>query len=186
MLDSPTLLRWTRFWICAAVLVAARAAGASEIDPSTGLLMPGDPDAILIGFEDAAQLATYGVALTKYQQGNTGYGSTLVFVDSNGTPMTGDELVAHEAADPAVEGSHALLLGKGPSDGAAGVLVPFANLAPLIKKAQIQVTVWVRTNGATPSLIATYGNDVLPSTGTFTSVTAIRTGRETSDGWAEL
>jgi hypothetical protein len=159
----------------------------SELDPDTGLLKSVDSDAIMIGFEDAAKLAEYGVALTKYQKGGGyGYGAKLVFVNSDGAPITQDDLIAHKAADQPVEGANSLLLGYGPSDGARGILVPFAKIDPLLTKPQIIITLWVRTNGATPNLTVTYGSGTLPLSGTFVSVTAIRTGRETSDGWAEL
>jgi hypothetical protein len=169
---------------CAAILAGGRDVKASELDPSTGLLTSSDPNTIMIGFEDPAQLAKLGVALTKVQ-GSAGSSST-VFVDAGGTPMTAAELTAHLAPVPGVEGAQALLLGTGPADGASGILIPGSALASLVKKPQIQVTVWVRSTFATPALVATYGTGTLPTTGSFTSVTAIRTGRETSDGWAEL
>jgi hypothetical protein len=172
--------------LCAAALVSARVAVASDLDPHTGALRSTAPSAIMIGFENPTQIATLGVALTKIQRGGSGFGSTLVFVDGSGSAMTADDLAAHEAPDPAVEGSHALLLGTGPADGASGILVPWSKLSPLVSTQKIQVTVWVRSNGATPLLVATYGRGTLPVAGTFTSVTAIPTGRETSDRWAEL
>ncbi len=165
------------------VLVAARPAIASDLDPKTGSLVSTDPGSILIGFEDAAQLSKYGVALTKNKPG---YPPTLTFVDAGGTPMTAAELTAHAASDPAVEGSRALLLGKGAADAASGVIVPFAKLASAMTKPQVRVTVWVRSYGAMPLLTATYSTSALPAAGSFTAVNAIRTGRETSDGWAEL
>ena len=186
MQGSSKFWRFARFGFFAVALAAGGAASASDLDPSTGSLKPGGPDSILIGFEDAAALATYGVALTKTQGGGGGYGGALAFVDSGGTAMTADEMTAHLAPDAAVEGTHALLLGKGPADGATGILVPFEKVAPGIKKPQVVVSVWVRSFGTTPSLVATYGTAAHPTPGTFTSVTAIRTGRETSDGWAEI
>ncbi len=158
---------------------------ASELDPNTGELASTDPGAILIGFEDPAQLANLGVALTVLQH-SSGYQSTLAFVDAGGAAMTSDELTAHLATHPAVEGTHALLLGHGPADSATGILVPWSKLSSSIQKKKIRVTVWVRSDGGTPLLTATYGTGTLPDTGAFTSVTAMRTGRETSDGWAEL
>jgi hypothetical protein len=113
--------------------------------------------------------------------------STLTFVDANGAPMTAAELTAHAATDVAAEGKHALLVGAGPSDMAAGVLVPWSKLAPLVSSQKVAISVWVRAYGATPTLTVTYANaSTLPAAGTFTTVTAIRTGRETSDGWAEV
>ena len=167
-------------------LAATGAVRASELDPSTGLLKPGDPNAIVIGFEDAGQLATLGVALTKFQKGGGYGGSATIFVDAGDPAMTADEYAAHQAPDAAVEGTHALLLGHGPADAAAGILVPFEKLQPLITKPQILVTAWVRSFAANPTMVATYGTGAHPTPASFTSVTAIRTGRETTDGWAEL
>ena len=181
--------RTLQLGLCALALAGARPGLAADLDPATGQLKSTDPNAIMIGFEDPAQLTSLGIALTKYQTSGSGYGasSTLVFVDAGGTAMTADELTAHVApADPGLEGAQALLLGAGPTDAATGILVPWSGLAPLVTTPQIQVTAWVRSNGATPTLVATYGSGALPVAATFTSVTAIRTGRETSDGWTEI
>jgi hypothetical protein len=64
------------------------------------------------------------------------------------------------------------------------VLVPWTAIA--LASAKVRVTAWVRANGATPLLTVTYGKDALPAPGTFSTITAIRSGRETSDGWAEI
>ena len=184
MLPNRTLSCFLQIAACAAALASGRDARAAELDPSTGLLRSTDPNAIMIGFEDPAQLVTLGVALTKVQ--NSGGSSTTVFIDAGGTPMTADELTAHVAPAPGIEGVQALVLGAGPADGATGILIPGTALTKLVKKPQIQVTVWVHATFATPVLVATYSTGVLPADGSFTSVTAIRSGRETSDGWAEL
>jgi hypothetical protein len=182
------MLRILALGLCVGALVSARAGAAAELDASTGLLASTDPNAIMIGFEDADQLATLGIALTRYQVSGSGWGATatLVFVDDGGPAMTAAELGAHAAPDPAVEGTRALLLGAKAADGAAGVLLPGSALTSLVTTPRIQVTVWVRSDGATPTLMATYSTDAPPAGGDFTTVTAIRTGRETSDGWAEL
>jgi hypothetical protein len=188
MFKKRRLLRLIGSGICALALLGARAGLASELDPTTGKLKSTDAKALMIGFEDAAQLATLGVTLTKFQtSGSGGYGSTLIFVDTNGTAMTADELKAHVAPDAAVEGKQALLLGSATTDTAAGILIPWTALASAVTSTRIQITAWVRSTGATPQLVVTWlKNAKLPAASTYVTLTAIRTGRETSDGWAEI
>jgi hypothetical protein len=186
-MSNRSFLRLIGFGACALALLGARVGLASELDPTTGKLKSTDSKAVMIGFEDAAQLASLGVALTKFQASGGGFSSTLIFVDTNGTAMTADELQAHLAPDAAVEGKQALLLGSSTTDTAAGILIPWTSLSSVVTSTRIQITAWVRSSGATPQLVVTWLKDAkLPAAGTFVTLTAIRTGRETSDGWAEI
>jgi hypothetical protein len=167
--------------------LGVRPVRASDLDAATGLIKSTDKKAVMIGFEDASQLAKLGVGLTTFMtMGGMGRSATLGFLDAGGAAITAAELKAHTATDVAAEGSRALLVGAGPGDNAVGVLVPWSKLAPLVTSQKIVVSVWARAYGATPTLAVTYGNGTPPVAGSFTGVTAIRTGRETSDGWAEL
>jgi hypothetical protein len=86
--------------------------------------------------------------------------------------------------EDAVEGSHALRLGK---DG-AGLAIVDASLFAQLAGGRFEVTLWARADGTAPQLSVVYDRDpenVFGATAQFASVRGVRTGRETSDGWAE-
>lgn len=103
------------------------------------------------------------------------------------TPITTAADVASmltTAADDAVEGHHALRLGV---DG-AGLAIVDAPLFAQLAGGRFEVTLWARADGTGPQLTVVYDKDpenVFGATGQFASVRGVRTGRETSDGWAE-
>ncbi|HEY8074227.1 MAG TPA: hypothetical protein VIF62_08960, partial [Labilithrix sp.] len=85
----------------------------------------------------------------------------------------------------ALEGGHALRLG----DHATGLVIRDAALFDRVKSGRFEVTFWGRADGASAQLYVVYDKDpsgVFGANGDFAQVRAIRTGRQTSDGWAEI
>ncbi len=104
------------------------------------------------------------------------------------TPIvTGDEIAAMLTAglDDAVEGGHALRLGK---DG-TGLAIVDPDLFARVADGRFEVTAWARGDGTALQLSVVYDNSpdnlVVSGAPPFASVRAVRTGRETTDGWAE-
>jgi hypothetical protein len=88
------------------------------------------------------------------------------------------------AAEDAVEGGHALRLG---ADG-SGLAVLDAPLFAELASGRFEITFWARADGTAPQLQVFYASDPAAALDTLTPfaiVRGARTGRETSDGWAE-
>jgi hypothetical protein len=105
------------------------------------------------------------------------------------TPIAqASDIAARLTTDAAdfVEGAHGLRLG----DAGTGLVIRDAALFDRVKDGQFEVTLWGRADGTSPQLYILYDQDpenVFGSTGgEFAMVRAIRTGRQTSDGWAEI
>jgi len=89
-----------------------------------------------------------------------------------------------DAAD-AIEGSHALRLGVDQT----GLLLSDQALFDQVKTGKFEVTLWARADGASPSINVLYDNNadsISTFGGQFATVRALRTGRQTNDGWAEF
>ncbi len=85
--------------------------------------------------------------------------------------------------DDALEGARALRLTKG-----KGLALTDAGLFAELAKGRFEVKLWARADGAAPQVQVAYDQELEGALGGFTSfaqVRAIRTGRQTSDGWAE-
>ncbi len=92
----------------------------------------------------------------------------------------GDRLT--DAAD-AIEGAHAMRLGDG-----RGLAIVDETLFAQVKDGRFEVSLWARADGAPPNVQVLYDRDaenVYGGTPQWALVRAIRTGRETTDGWAE-
>ena len=86
--------------------------------------------------------------------------------------------------DDAIEGSHALRLGA----NGAGLIIADEPLFAQLAGGRFEVTLWARADGTAPQLSVVYdrtADDVFGKTTPFASVRGARTGRETTDGWAE-
>jgi hypothetical protein len=88
--------------------------------------------------------------------------------------------------DDAVEGARSLRLGK----DATGLVIADAAAFGELRDARFEVTLWTRADGTNPQVFVVYDQDPAnvwrPDETPFALVRAIRTGRETSDGWAEV
>lgn len=127
-------------------------------------------------FETAEGL--FGAELTTWASGQG-------FPKLERTKITSADQIADrltEAAD-AIEGAHALRLGNG-----KGLAVVDEALFAQVKDGRFEVSLWARADGAAPAVQVLYDNDaqnVYGGRSQFALVRAIRTGRETTDGWAE-
>jgi hypothetical protein len=157
---------------------SADAHARADLDPAVnGLRIP--KDALLVyDFEDAESL----VGLQR-----AAWLKTLNQPELERTPITAAADVASlltAGGDDAVEGRHALRLGQ---DG-AGLAIIDAHLFAQLAGGRFEVTLWARADGTAPQLSVVYDKDpenIFGKTGQFASVRGVRTGRETSDGWAE-
>jgi hypothetical protein len=155
----------------AAALIALAAgppARAAELDAQGHLVFASDA-LRTYGFEKAADLAAIGSALSWASTGRL-QGAALDY-----------EEAAQWLIDDALEGGGALAVRAGLGPGLA--LQDDAFFAGLLGR-RISVTFWGRAFGAEPALEVVYArNNLGPSP--LGRVIAVRTGRETSDGWAE-
>jgi hypothetical protein len=155
-------------WLWVALASSPAVASAAELDADGGLAAA--PSAAWLRFGDASALDAWGAQLTSYKnpQGDLAY---LPFVSLVGRTVT--DSPAGDALRLSAE------------SGATGVLVPGKALLARAGSPRFELTFWVKADGATPRITvgwstrATFDDD-------FVSLTALRTGRETSDGWAEL
>lgn len=145
---------------------------AAEIAPDGTLVFAGDALATY-GFESIPDLQASGAG--KISWSSTG---TLLL-----SPLDADDAHSFLTALPdALQGAHALVLRP---DLAAGLAIRDERVFSTHTAGRLSVTMWGRAHGAEPALEVVYAHgsaNVGP--GAF-RVVAIRTGRETSDGWAE-
>ncbi|AKV03419.1 hypothetical protein AKJ09_10082 [Labilithrix luteola] len=153
---------------------------AATFDPSvSGLRLARDADALMTyDFETGDGLV--GASLVAWDKSGGGPRAMKTKVITSGADVA-DLLTA--GGDDAVEGAHAIRLTNG-----QGFALTDPNLLARLKDGRFEVTVWVRSDGTLPQFQVVYGKDpatALAGYQQFASVRGIRTGRETSDGWAE-
>jgi hypothetical protein len=142
-------------------------AGVLKLDPSASFKASLDSPAGLSG------LPSRVFAVTR-RSGYASFADSSETVDAKAFAAEKDAVEGHGALR--VAGDRALLLGDEAS------LAPFAG-------GRIEITAFVRADGAPPELRAIYGRKPLDvQTAAFPTgeVVAVRTGRATSDGWIEL
>jgi hypothetical protein len=86
--------------------------------------------------------------------------------------------------DDAVQGAHALRLGL----NATGLMIHDAPLFDALKDSRFEATLWTRGDGSSLTMQIIYDQDpenLYAGKAAFATVRAIRTGRATTDGWAE-
>jgi hypothetical protein len=87
--------------------------------------------------------------------------------------------------DDVLEGTHAIRLGANQT----GIVIRDAALFDQLKGGRFEVNLWARADGTTPGIWVVYDQDpegIFGPNWSFATVRAIRTGRQTSDGWAEI
>ena len=166
-------------WPLASLAVLAlplTAHARADFDPAlNGLrIAPGALKAV--DFESAEGLV--GLEITTWASGQG-------FPKLERTKITGAEQLEDRltSAADAIEGEHAIRLG----DGRGLALVEEALFAQL-KDGRFEVSLWARADGAAPTVQVLYDRDpdnVYAGRAQYALVRAIRTGRETTDGWAE-
>lgn len=175
MSASPRALLAATATLGAALLAGAPRARAAELD-AEGHLQRGAPDALLVAFDEGYELVRLQANALRWQ------GTNLVR-----TPVLDGSVFTGRALPPArvPQGSSALHVGGRVGDGTvAGIELPAAPLLAALGKRRLSVSVWVRGEGDLPQLSLVYARP--DRTDGFARVFAQRTGRETSDGWAEL
>lgn len=109
------------------------------------------------------------------------------FPDVEQTPITNAAEVAGSLTDEAaigdaIEGKHAFR-----AKGGEGLAIVDPALFSQVKDGRFEVTLWARADGTPPQISVVYDRAAEPTIGSqFASVRAVRTGRETDDGWAEF
>jgi hypothetical protein len=157
----------------------ALSAGAAELDEQ-GKLHATRPGAVMIGLDDALSMSSAGVRLTRWQ-GNWWEAQLVSEPILGDGSLLGRTLTSAEA----VEGKGAIRVGLAYGDGATGILIPGDVIRARAASKRFEILFWGKADGATPRLTAGYST-AKPFGQDFVSVAAIRTGRETSDGWAEF
>ncbi len=174
MLRAPVVSRWHVEGLLV-VLVAVTQARASDLGPDGRLHFAADA-ITTVDFEDATALAS---RLQRVVVSGNQYGfHTVAVTASELAPM----LVA---SNDALEGLSVLRL---TGSGYLGLELIDATTFATLTAQRVQVSFWGRSEGMEPFLGVTYGNSAdLPTTKpwVWARVAAIRTGRETSDGWVE-
>jgi hypothetical protein len=153
----------------------ARATFDSNVN---GLTLPKD-SAALRTYDFEAPASLVGLEFASWDASN----QLLTF---QRTPIAAASDVANlltAGGDDAVEGGHALRLGA----GGKGLLIADPALFAQVKDTRFEVTFWARVDGASVQLYVLYGKDAT-NVGLegLAYVRGVRTGRETSDGWAEF
>lgn len=164
---------------CALVVTLAAcpsAARAADFDAAHGTLQIA-PDAVRVyRFEKADELIGSGLQLVKW--------SFAAGLGLDATPVSAGNLApllqSTDGAD-AIEGTGYLRLSL-----PGGVAVVDDALFASVSSGRLSVTLWARAEGGLPQLRVVYGAGALGDAFQHASVQAIRTGRETTDGWTEL
>jgi hypothetical protein len=158
------------------VLSLAGDASASSIDAS-GRLVYGKDALMTFGFESLASADAVGASWLTWASGSN--------VSLAANPVGAADFTASlvTGAD-ALEGSHALRIDA--ASGHLGLGLLDNGLWNSVKDRRIVVSMWGRSHGAEPELDIVYPStdEAIGPTG-FGHIVAIRTGNETSDGWAE-
>ncbi len=154
-------------------------ARAATFAASTGTLTLSGGSARAASFDNVDALKTMNVKVAKWA-GRSFF--ELAFTDATAEALA--PFVA-KGENVALEGTGALRIGK---DSNGLVFFDTATFEAL-RKSRFEVTFWSKAEGIGPSFFVAYGRtdadvytkDRFP----FAQVRAIRTGRQTSDGWAE-
>ena len=162
--------------LLAAPLLASEA-HASTFDAAAGTLVLDPSAALRATLDSAGGLSGLPTQVFAIERRGGGYSAFTVSSDMI-------DAKSFAAAIDAVEGKGALRV----AGNRAVLLGDEASLAPFAA-GRVEVTLFVRANGALPELRAVYGRKALDAPGLSfptAQVVAIRTGRATSDGWIEL
>jgi hypothetical protein len=159
--------------------LASAAYARATFDPNVNGLVLKREALATYDFESTDNLV--GLELTTWVDGEGGWPAL------ERTPIAKRAEIADflTTAKDAIEGGHALRLGRDKK----GLALTDPALFGQLKDGRFEVTLWARADGTSPGVTVLYDRDTsrLREFGTqFASVRAVRTGRETSDGWAEF
>jgi hypothetical protein len=166
--------------VLAITLAVPTLASASEFDEKAGVVRFSAGATKTYGFESAADVAAANVSLVRV---NSGTGAVTATKVTDGAAVQAN---LTDAAN-AVEGAHAFRIGGIPGQPASGLAIMDAEFFATLAGSRVEVSMWARADGATPAVSVQYGKSDWSLEGgfDFASVTSMRTGRETSDGWVE-
>ena len=167
--------------VLAALFLPGLASAESTFDDAVGLVRLPTDALRTWGFESNESVAGLELASWDLVVGKVFHGDKTV------ATLTPDVLAARLTTDPgdAVEGAHAIRLG----DAYAGLAISDPDLWQSVAASRFEIIMWIRADGTEPSLAVFYDQDpdIILHTGMAVApVRAIRTGRETSDGWVEI
>lgn len=157
---------------CLAALLHRGDAGAAELGPDGALVFA--VDALrTYSFEPSDDIAAAGISRLSWRvDGRLG-----------ASAFTDDRWARTVVATPlALHGRQAARIAASQSPG---IVIRDASLFASLATSRFEVSMWGRAEGAEPSLAVVYGGDGYYGPSQFARVEAVRTGRETSDGWAE-
>lgn len=140
-----------------------------------------DGEAGEIRFDEAA-LATYGFEKSDAVPAGAQFAKWTNGLSLVKTTVEKDALEA-TLSDDSLQGGRSLVV-----QGGNGLLINDQELFTKVAKLQIEVSLWAKSSGNSASFSVAYGKaqtDVYESSVPYVQVRAIRTGRETSDGWVE-
>lgn len=156
-----------------------REAQASSFDARTGAVVLGQGTLRSVSFDDTAVLTKMDARIASW--------NAKSFLALDFTAATPEAIAAFVAKGPenSVEGGSAMRLGK---DG-KGLVFFDKETFDKVKGSRFEVSFWGRAEGVAPPFFVAYGrtdDDVYTKDRyPFAQVRALRTGRQTSDGWAE-
>ncbi|MBK6460619.1 MAG: hypothetical protein IPF92_06380 [Myxococcales bacterium] len=152
---------------------------AATFDARTGAVTLSSTTLRSVSLDDASSLKPLRARTAKWSS------SAFELLYSEPTPEALEALFAREDGD-SIEGAGALRLGKNNT----GLVLFDAETFAKVKEGRFEVSFWSRADGAAPSFFVAYGRtdaDVYEKGRfPFAQVRALRTGKQTSDGWAEF
>jgi hypothetical protein len=167
-----------RIALCAgALLLVPSFAAASDLDAKGDLQFA--PDAIKSwSFESADDLLKGSVYSIRTD--SSGYGFKV-------SKLTDAAQINLTSAEDALAGQHALRIGGATPASSSGFAIADEALFKTLAGLRVEITMWARADGATPSFAVTYAKSewAIESSLDFALSPSTRTGRETSDGWVE-
>lgn len=170
-----------RFVLAGAVLLVPTLSLASELDAKSGQLRFASDAVKTWSFESTDALINGSISAIRYD--SSGYRRTVTKV----TAATQLDGALTTAAADALEGQRALRIGGATPASSQGFALTDETLFKTLGGARVEVSMWARADGGTPSFAVAYGKpDWTTNTAlSFAIAPSTRTGRETSDGWVE-
>jgi hypothetical protein len=180
-MQSAKNLRPLAVGLLLALGAPSTAHASSSFDVDTGTLTMPKSAVRAYGFESASEL----VGLEVGTWGGGGNGLPTLSFKKIAAPADAQALINKGTdSNDAIEGTHAMSLSV-----SNGLVIRDAALWKSLAGGRFVASLWARADGGAPIFQIIYDNDpanVYGASGsTFATVRAIRTGRATSDGWAE-
>jgi len=166
----------------AAVLLAPPAARASDFDAKVGVVRFSSAAAKTWSFEAPSELLSSNAFLTKPDNSVYPPGLKLTKI-SDASAIE----ASFTAPADAVEGNRAFRVGSVNGGAGSGLAIVDDKFFATLASSRVEISMWARADGSAPSVTVEYAKSDWSLEGglDFASTIAMRTGRETSDGWVE-